>query len=86
VNREKNMNRRQKSATLIFRITGIIMAFLGIIFMLMRGSFAYPVANITNAGAFLFIVFIIFLHLLPGLLMLVFSKFFGVWVAKDLDD
>lgn len=61
------------------------MAFLGVIFMSMR-SFSYPVSNISNGGALLFAVFVIFLHLLPGLLMLLFSRFFGIWVGKDLDD
>lgn len=80
------MNRRQKNATLVFRITGVIMAFLGIIFMFIQQRFPYPVANISNVGATLFVVFIIIIHLLPGLLMLIFSKFFGIWVSKDLDD
>jgi hypothetical protein len=61
------------------------MAFLGVIFMSMR-SFPYPVTNISNGGALLFAAFVIFLHILPGLLMLIFSKFFGVWVGRDLGD
>ena len=56
------MNQRQKNATLVFRITGVILAFLGVIFMSMR-SFPYPVSNISNVGALLFGVFITFLHL-----------------------
>lgn len=79
------MNHRQKNATLVFRITGVIMAFLGVVFMSMR-SFPYPVSDISNFGAVLFVVFLVLLHILPGLLMLVFSKFFGVWVGKDLND
>jgi hypothetical protein len=79
------MNKRQKSATLVFRVTGIILAFLGVIFMATR-SHPYPVSNISYTETALFVVFLVFIHILPGLLLLLFSKFFGVWVGKDLDD
>lgn len=79
------MNRRQKNAVLIFRISGVILSFIGIIFMFRR-SYPYPVANISYAGAALFAIFLMFVHILPGLLLFLLARFFGALAGRDLND